>query len=317
MSSDNLKSGGKTGFVYHPDYEKHVPFAGHPECPDRVIVIKKAYEQLANINTELFAPRIADKSELKIVHTETHISQMRKMCKEMIYHGGMESILNPQTWQSALRAAGGGIEACNKVLLDEWKNAFCAVRPPGHHAWIDASLGFCMFNNIAIAAAFLLESGVGKILIADWDVHHGNGTQQAFYESDRVFFYSMHQADFYPPFSGLKDQIGRGKGTNYTLNHPIPAGTTGDAQFEMFKNDIDQITDKFTPDFVLISCGFDSCAGDHLGSLNLESNHYAEMTAIVSNFTEGRIVSFLEGGYNLKILGNLFEAHFSELIKAI
>ena len=313
---DHPDAGIKTGFVYHQDYEEHKPGFWHPECPERVMVIKKAFDSLDTGNkAEIFSPRLALESELLMVHTGKHVASMREMCETSQYHAGMEADLNLQTWQASLRAAGGGIEACRKVMSGEWVNAFCAVRPPGHHATSDSAMGFCMFNNIAIAAAFLLKSGVVRILIVDWDVHHGNGTQEIFYESERVFFYSTHQQNLYPAFSGLESQTGSGKGLNFTLNRPLMPGTSGENHLEIFKTDLEKIGDKFKPDFVLISCGFDSTREDMLGSLNLLPDHYREMTSMVSNMADDRVVSFLEGGYNLSLLGNLFSEHFSGLME--
>lgn len=318
MSSakEHLHTGGITGFVYHPDYEEHKPGFWHPECPERVMVIKRAFDSLDTGNKAvLFSPRLAVEDELKMVHTEQHVSLMHEMCAGGYYHAGMEADLNMQTWQAALRAAGAGIEASVKILSGEWVNAFCAGRPPGHHATSNSAMGFCMFNNLAVAAAYLLKSGVDRILIADWDVHHGNGTQEIFYESERVFFYSTHQRNLYPAFSGLESQTGTGKGLNFTLNRPLPPGTSGDAHLEIFRADLEEIAKKFKPDFALISCGFDSSIDDTLGSLNLQSQHYCEMTSIVSSMADDRVVSFLEGGYNLNLMGDLFSVHFSMLME--
>jgi acetoin utilization deacetylase AcuC-like enzyme len=226
----------------------------------------------------------------------------------------MESNLNPDSWNAALLSAGAGVQAVDKVIAGEWDNAFCAVRPPGHHSTSNQALGFCMFNNIAITAACALKKGLSKILIVDWDVHHGNGTQDIFYRSSQVFFYSMHQHNLYPPFSGQESDDGEGEGEGFTLNRPLKPGTPGNLQVEIFIQDLEEITRSFHPQLVLISCGFDSCDGDLLGSLKLEKSHYAQMTAEVLKIVPGKVISFLEGGYNLQLIGDMFGAHFSTLM---
>lgn len=305
-----------TGFIFHADCVKHNPGPGHPERPERLLRIKEAYDDLSQREkTFLLTPRAAALEEISRVHSEIHISRMEKICLNQGYHPRMESELNQASWNAALLAAGGGIEACEKVASGEWQNAFCAVRPPGHHATADEAMGFCIFNNIAIAAAHLLTIGVEKIAIIDWDVHHGNGTQEAFYQSDRVFFYSIHQRNLYPYLSGLEEQTGAGIGEGFTLNRPLEPGTSGDDQLSVFLQDMERIEREFRPEFALVSCGFDSCAGDSIGSLNLQNHHYQEMTVAVSRIAKGKLVSFLEGGYNLKLLGGLFRTHFETMVK--
>lgn len=299
-----------TGFVFHQAYFKHNPGWGHPERPERLNAVLSAYEEFPfKDKTVLHTPKPATEEQITSVHTPEYYHAISEVCRLNIYHRLMESELNSHSWEAALLAAGGGIEACRRVLSGEWNNAFCALRPPGHHAISNSAMGFCLFNNIAISAKFLLENGVNKILIADWDVHHGNGTQAAFYESDRVFFYSVHQRNLYPYGSGNEDQTGAGKGEGYTLNRPLPAGTPGDEHLSVFLEDLRSIISGFKPDIVLISSGFDSCEGDYVGSMNLEAEHYAEMTKKAGEAAEGKIVSFLEGGYSLDQLKKCFNAH--------
>lgn len=208
-----------TGFVFHQAYFKHNPGWGHPERPERLNAVLSAYEEFPfKDKTVLHTPKPATEEQITSVHTPEYYHAISEVCRLNIYHRLMESELNSHSWEAALLAAGGGIEACRRVLSGEWNNAFCALRPPGHHAIANSAMGFCLFNNIAISAQFLLENNVNRILIADWDVHHGNGTQAAFYESDRVFFYSVHQRNLYPYGSGNEDQTGAGKGEGYTLN---------------------------------------------------------------------------------------------------
>ena len=305
-----------TGFVFHKDYLKHNPgIFGHPERRERLNVILNTFEKFsAADNVILHRPQPAQENQIALAHSTEYIEEMVEFCRKGGYHHSMESELNSDSHNAALLAVGGGIEACDKVLEGEWVNAFCAVRPPGHHATINRAMGFCMFNNIAIAAAYLLKQGVEGVLIVDWDVHHGNGTQNIFYDSNRVFFYSTHQRNLYPFGSGQEEQTGEGQGIGFTLNRPLTPGTSGDEHVSIIKKDLDKITEDFNPGFALISCGFDSCKGDLLGSLNLEDEHYAEMTKAVGEVAGGKVVSFLEGGYDLNLLGGCFGAHFEALV---
>jgi acetoin utilization deacetylase AcuC-like enzyme len=305
-----------TGLIFHEQYIRHNPGWGHPESPDRLKVIKRAYDSYhLRDKTTLHSPKPALEKEIILVHDPAYYLEMGRMCKGGFYHPMMESELSEDTWEAALLAVGGGIEACNKVLAGEWHNAFCAVRPPGHHATPYHAMGFCMFNNIAIAAVHLLEKGVEKVLIVDWDVHHGNGTQETFYGNKQVFFYSTHQRNLYPYGSGEEEQIGIEEGEGFTLNRPLKAGTSGEEHLRIFLQDLEAITQNFQPEFALISAGFDSMAVDLLGKLNLEESHLRKMTEAVSRVAKGKVVSFLEGGYNLVLLEKGFLAHLDELVK--
>ena len=304
-----------TGFIYHQAYLQHNPGWGHPESSDRLKVIKQAYDNLNRRDkTILHTPRPATEDEITAVHTGEYFREMRTVCLTGGYHRGIESELDSASWEAALFAAGGGIEASEKVLSGEWNNAFCALRPPGHHATPNLAMGFCLFNNIAAAAAQLLKKGAGKILIVDWDVHHGNGTQEIFYSSDEVFYYSTHQRNLYPYGSGDESQTGAGKGEGFTLNRPIEPGAPADEYLRLFHQDLNTIEGRFQPEIALISCGFDVCKGDTLGRLNLSGVHLAEMTQAVSRLAGGKIVSFLEGGYNLNSIVDGFIGHFQALL---
>ena len=304
-----------TGFVYHQACLQHLPGWGHPERPERLTAIKGAYDKLsAPGKTTLHTPRPASEADITAVHSREYFREMQTFCLTGGYHRFMESELDSASWEAALLAAGGGVEACEKVLSGEWNNAFCALRPPGHHATPASAMGFCLFNNIAIAAANLLKKGAEKILIVDWDVHHGNGTQEIFYSSDEIFYYSTHQRNLYPYGSGDEIQTGAGKGEGFTLNRPIEPGASGDEHLRLFLGDLETIEKRFQPDFALISCGFDACAGDTLGRLNLSGAHLAEMTRAISRLAGGKVVSFLEGGYNLDSIVEGFNGHFQALI---
>jgi acetoin utilization deacetylase AcuC-like enzyme len=214
-------------------------------------------------------------------------------------------------------AAGGVLSAVDAVMAGKVRNAFCAVRPPGHHALRDRAMGFCLLNNVAIASRYIQKKHkLGRVLIVDWDVHHGNGTQAAFYEDNTVFYFSAHASPFYPG-SGGEAEKGSGKGLGFTLNIPLPAGS-GDAVYrKVFEEKLRPTAAAFKPDFVLISAGFDAAQNDLLGPMKVTPSGYAELTRIVKGIAEqhahGRLVSVLEGGYNLEALAASVESHVKAL----
>jgi acetoin utilization deacetylase AcuC-like enzyme len=217
------------------------------------------------------------------------------------------------SWDAALHAAGGACEAVDQVLARDLKNAFCVLRPPGHHATPNRGMGFCVFNNVAVAARYAQQQhGIGKVLIVDWDVHHGNGTQDIFYDDDSVFFYSTHQWPWYPG-TGARDETGSGSGLGTTKNRPCRAGSGRREITGAFEEDMPGILKEFRPELVLISAGFDSRRGDPLGGLQLEDEDFADLTRlmleIADEYAEGRVVSLLEGGYALEGLAAASLAH--------
>lgn len=250
--------------------------------------------------------------DLLRVHTPDHVEQVRAACSEAESSGRIVA-LDPDTkvssasWEAALGSAGTAIEAARAVSDGEIRNAFVATRPPGHHATPDRPMGFCLFNNVAIAARWLQDNErAGRVLIVDWDVHHGNGTQDAFYADGSVFFLSLHQDAHYPG-SGAREEIGVGEGRGATLNVPLPAGTSREAHRTLFQEALTDATSRFDPDFVLVSAGFDCLAGDPLGGLRLEPHDLFDMTRQVVETAgarcDGRVVALLEGGYDPARLG--------------
>jgi acetoin utilization deacetylase AcuC-like enzyme len=220
----------------------------------------------------------------------------------------------------ALEAAGGVMNAVDAVLERRAKNAFCAVRPPGHHASAVRGMGFCVFNNIAVAARYAQRKhGIGNILIADWDVHHGNGTQDIFYNDGSVFFFSTHQSPWYPG-TGARDETGEGPGRGTTLNCPLPAGSGRTDIVGAFREPLVRAMDDFKPELVLISAGFDSRLGDPLGQFRLTDEDFADLTRmlmdIADEHADGRMVSVLEGGYSLDGLAAGVSAHVTTLTHA-
>jgi acetoin utilization deacetylase AcuC-like enzyme len=230
----------------------------------------------------------------------------------------LDTFASPESYEVALLAAGGVLAAVDSVVAGEVSSAFCAVRPPGHHALPSRAMGFCLFNNIAIAARYLQKKhNLPKILIVDWDVHHGNGTQDVFYDDPTVLYFSVHQYPFYPG-TGSRSEKGKGEGLGFTINVPLPAGSGDEEYREVFEKILKPAAYEFDPDFVLVSAGFDALEGDLLGGMRVSVEHFAEMTRFVKRIADdccdGRLVSVLEGGYELEGLAKAVEAHLRVLV---
>ena len=307
-----------TGWVFDPAFMRHNADIEHPEHPGRLRAVVESLEGqglLDALNSVHFSP--ATSEELERVHPRAHT--------EMI-DGARGQFLDPDTFVSkespevARLAAGGVLEAARMVWQGKLVNAFCAVRPPGHHALPERAMGFCLYNNVAIAAEAIRTLAPGaKIFILDWDVHHGNGTQAIFYENPGVLYASLHQYPFYPG-TGSAHETGHGAGKGLTVNIPLPAGT-GDSEFlGAITRILDQHADPFAPDMIFVSAGFDAHRFDPLGGLDVTTDAFAEATRRVCEFARaacrGRVVSVLEGGYNLGALADSVTGHISELLAA-
>ncbi len=297
--------------------EHRVPFK-HPERPERLQAVVRQLERGGFFCTcPHGVVREATALELSRIHDAAYLQRVADLDSE---GGGM---LDPDTWLlpgsylAARLAAGAAIEAVTFVLSGESRRALCLIRPPGHHARPVAGMGFCIYNNIALAAAEALERfDLSRVLIVDFDVHHGNGTQEVFYDSPRVGFLSIHRYPFYPG-TGAHDETGTGAGLGNILNVPLPYGTARREYLEAFRGALGKIADRIRPELVLISAGFDAHAQDPVGDLGLEIDDFEEITrAIVSiadTHAKGRIVSVLEGGYNVPILAGSVAAHLQAL----
>lgn len=308
----------KVGLVFHPDYLKHVTGA-HPERGERLIAIlnrlkeEGLYQRLIPIE-----PREASREELLYVHTEGHIERIRRACENAPAFLDPDTAVSKDSYRVALLAAGGVISACHKVMVGEAERAFCLIRPPGHHATKERAMGFCLFNNVAVSARLLMRRfGLKRVMIIDWDLHHGNGTQDIFYEDDAVFYISCHQRDHYP-MTGYEGERGKGKGEGFTKNLPFRAGTPQEEIISSLKGAVEESAHAFRPEFILISAGFDAHRDDPLGGLTLTEAGYYELTRFLVELAEehcgGRLVSCLEGGYNLKALANSATAHVKGLL---
>ena len=322
MTSENhAQSTTKTGFVYDPIYLEHKTTPGHPESPERLVhIIEKLKEEGLYSQLVQLKPMPAAEDWIETVHSPEYIERARKFSEGGAgYLDSLDVPISRKSYDAAIMAAGGMLTAIDAVMERNITNAFCAVRPPGHHALEDQAMGFCIFNNIAIGARYVQKKHqLPKVLIVDWDVHHGNGTQAAFYDDPNVLYFSVHQYPFYPG-TGSQTEKGSGKGLNSIINVPLPAGS-GDADFvSAFEETLSPAAFAFSPDFVLISAGFDAHKDDLLGAMRVTQQGFAKLTQIVKNIAEkccaGRLVSTLEGGYGLEGLAASVEAHIRVLMR--
>jgi len=264
------------------------------------------------------APRVATIGELKLVHTPDYIEEVRRLAERGGGFLDVDTVVSPQSYEAALHAVGAVLQGVDAILAGKASNSFAAIRPPGHHAFADRGTGFCIFNNVAVAARHLRRNkGIDKVLIVDWDVHHGNGTQEIFYDDPAVMYVSTHAYRIYPG-TGTDDERGFGRGEGYTVNIPLPPGTPPETHVERMHAALSGPARDFRPDFVLVSCGFDSVAGDPIGVLDLRPQSYHTLTRLVMDLARdccaGRLLSVLEGGYNLSLLPVCAAAHVRALL---
>jgi acetoin utilization deacetylase AcuC-like enzyme len=313
---------GATGYFTHPDCLKHEMGAGHPECPARLSAIEDRLLitglDMALTRREAAPAALAD---IELAHGRMHVAALRGLTdvlREDMAAGGPvhtpldpDTLINAHTWDAALRSAGAAIEATDAVIEGELENAFCAIRPPGHHACRDKAMGFCFFNNVAIAAKHAVERhGLQRVAIVDFDVHHGNGTEDIVAGDDRILMVSFYQHPFYP------DGGSQSHASNL-VNVPVPAYTKGMDIRELIEMMWIPRIEAFKPELIFISAGFDAHREDDMGQLGLVEQDYAWITMrmkdMAKRFANGRIVSCLEGGYNLSSLARSVEAHLRAL----
>jgi acetoin utilization deacetylase AcuC-like enzyme len=310
----------KTALIHHPIYREHDTGYGHPETPIRyenVMTSLRSDAHLWNSLVEL-TPEKASKGLIQAAHTSRHFKTVENAFAEGLNRLDADTIISMRSFDAALYAAGGAIAGVDAVMTGKSDNSFVVVRPPGHHATAEHPMGFCLFNNVAVAAKYAQNKykEIERVAIVDWDVHHGNGTQGIFYDDPKVHFFSMHQYPWYPG-TGTRGETGFGRGLGATLNVPVKAGTRAAEQKRMFETALEDISRKFAPDLIMISAGFDAHLSDPLGQLELEDSDYDSMTKIVKQWAadtcSGRVVSCLEGGYNLTTLGETVRSHVAEL----
>ena len=296
-----------TAYVYHPIYLEHNR-PSHPENARRLLQIMETLDsQGLKDRLTLLEPRRAEQDELLLVHTEGHVQRVREVSERGGGNLDPDTYVSPRSYEAALMATGGLLQAVEAVLAGEIDNGFALVRPPGHHATADRAMGFCLFNNVAVAARAALDrEPVSRVFIADFDVHHGNGTADLFADDPNVFYFSTHQYPYYPG-TGAQDELGRGAGMGTTLNVPLPTNV-GDAGYaRIFESLVWPLVRRFSPDLILVSAGYDGHWNDPLAHMSLSVTGYArmsqELVAMADEFCDGRIVFTLEGGYNLDVLG--------------
>lgn len=305
--------------VLDPAYKRHITGHGHPERPERYDAVESGIKRSSVTESALrLQPTPADLRFVSLCHTEDYIETARRDIE-----AGLPQLttgdtnVSPESFDIARLAAGGVITAVDAVLDGSAQTAFCAPRPPGHHARPQQGMGFCIFNNISIGARYAQQQhGVERVLIADWDVHHGNGTQDIFFDDPSVFFFSAHQSPWYPG-TGAVSETGLGAASGTTMNRPFPAGSGREEVVSAFRNELLPAARAFQPDLVMISAGFDSREGDPLGEFTLTDEDFAELTLVMREIADttasGRVVSVLEGGYNLEGLSAAVEAHVGAL----
>jgi acetoin utilization deacetylase AcuC-like enzyme len=295
-----------TAYVYHPVYLEHNQ-PSHPENARRLEHILQTLEEQDILGRlRLLEPRPATEDELLRVHTQRHIASVRQVAERGGGYMDMDTYVSPRSFEAALMAAGGVIGAVDSVLRGDIGNAFALVRPPGHHATAGRAMGFCLFNNIAIAArAALVRDGIERVFITDFDVHHGNGTQDIFADDPDVFYFSTHQYPYYPGTGAMRD-IGRGAGGGTVLNVPLPTHVGDQGYARVFSELAWPLAERFKPDLILVSAGYDGHWSDPLAHMNLSLAGYAhlqrELVRMADQLCEGRIVFALEGGYQLDAL---------------
>jgi acetoin utilization deacetylase AcuC-like enzyme len=307
-----------TALLLDPLYQTHDPGPGHPESPARYDAVTRALKPLAK---QMLAVnrRPATEDEVALCHKRAYIAAAKRdIASGLDQLSTGDTSVSESSWEVALNAVGGVLDAVDTVMTSKAKNAFCAVRPPGHHATPVRGMGFCVFNNVAVAARYAQRRhGIERVLIADWDVHHGNGTQDIFYEDPTVFFFSTHQHPWYPG-TGMHNERGEGKGEGFTLNYPFPAGSGRGEIVSVFQTELAQAASHFKPDLVLVSAGFDSRLGDPLGRFRLTDSDFGDLTRVMMEIADkhanGRLVSLLEGGYSLDGLAAGVTAHVRALI---
>jgi len=308
-----------TGFVYYPDFLEHDTGPSHPERAERLRSVMAHLESSGQLSQLNRLEAIACESRwLHSVHTEDHVDLVRRAAVQAPVHLDPDTVVSASSWDVARLASGSLLAACDAVVDGRVDNAFCASRPPGHHAERDHAMGFCLFNHVAVAARYLqAQHSIDRVMIIDWDVHHGNGTQHIFEDDASVFYFSIHQYPFYPG-TGATGERGKGDGDGATLNIPMAAGNNDDAYIAAFEEQLVPAAEDFAPQFILVSAGFDAHEADPLASMAVTEDGFQRLSTIVADLAAGtcggHLVSQLEGGYNTDALARSVAVHLDVLL---
>jgi acetoin utilization deacetylase AcuC-like enzyme len=311
----------QVGLILDPRFEEHDTGAGHPEHAGRLQRVRRDLTDSGlKDRCRIVQPTPADDGQLRLVHDPDYIRRVVETCETApATLDSADTVVCPGSERIARSAVGALIALTRAVVRGELSRGFAALRPPGHHAERDRAMGFCLYNNVAAAARNLTRNeGLARVLIVDWDVHHGNGTQHIFEEASDIFFFSVHQWPLYPG-TGAREERGRGAGRGTTLNCPLPPGSGDEPFLSTLRDELAAAAERFRPDFVLVSAGFDAHRRDPLANLEVSTEGFAEATRIVCDlarrFAGGRLVSTLEGGYDLDALGDSVKAHLEVLLE--
>jgi acetoin utilization deacetylase AcuC-like enzyme len=306
----------KTGLVLDRRYEAHDTGPGHPERPERIRAIRELLQHYRRDGLVHLEPRLATADELALNHAAAHVTRVASTAQHAFAAFDADTPVCSESYATAALAAGGYLRLLEAILAGDVDNGFAFVRPPGHHAESDRAMGFCLFNNVAIGAHWLRRRGIGRILIVDWDVHHGNGTQESFFDDPDTLYVSTHQYPFYPG-TGAAQEVGRGVAAGRTLNVPLPAGCGDDEYVAAFTDLIAPVAEQFRPEVVLISAGFDADRRDPLAGMQATEEGFRAMTRVLMQVAAahagGRVAAILEGGYDLGALRSAVPAVLDEL----
>jgi acetoin utilization deacetylase AcuC-like enzyme len=313
----------RTGVVKDARYLEHVMDPGHPESPERLKAIYQMLEEEEMRGRPLgkVKPRPATREELEMVHSPAYIDLIASTAGKPYFRLDGDTSTCAKSYEAALLAAGGLLELTKVVMQGKFNNGFALVRPPGHHAERDKAMGFCLFNNVAIGAHYALKNfSLQRILIVDWDVHHGNGTQHSFYEDPRVLYFSTHRYGFFYPGTGAATEVGKGKGEGFTVNVPLSTGMSDTEYGNIFEKFLKPIALEYQPQLILVSAGFDIHYNDPLGGMEVSEKGFARMVQILmeiaENTAQGKLVLTLEGGYDVMGQRRSVKAVLEELSQA-